>query len=171
MTSLPLSTTAARDPSVREPKHATTRRDPRHDSLGKIDERRGATRYTTKDTPALIGWLDGGVGHKFISSLKNISAGGALFETEFQTPPPLETLVMVRLFSNATDWVMRAKVVGVTTPRAPGRFSFRRKQERAGHQVRLEFLESCPYEFFKASISGFVVERMGGEPMSGTFDA
>ena len=93
------------------------------------------------------------------SSLKNISADGALVETEFETLPPPETLVMFRLVSNVTDWVMRAKVVDVSTPQAPGRFSFRKKPERMGTQVRLAFLESCPYEFFKASISGFVVER------------
>jgi len=69
---------------------------------------------------------------------------------------------MFRLVSNLTDWVTKAKVVGVTPPPpAPGRFSFRRKPERVGSQVHLAFLESCPYEFFKASISGFVVERMG----------
>ena len=119
----------------------------------------------------MIGWLDGGKGRKFTSSLKNISADGALVETEFEPLPPPGTLVMFRLVSDVTDWVMRAKVVGVTTPQAPGRFSFRRKPERVRSQVRLAFLESCPYEFFKASISGFVVERMGGEPMSGTFDA
>ena len=30
-------------------------------------------------------------------------------------------------------------------------------------QVHLAFLESCPYEFFKASISGFVVGVYGRE--------
>ena len=50
--------------------------------------------------------------------------------------------------------------------RPPGRFSFRRKQERVWFQVRLAFLESCPYDFFKASISGFVVERVGVKTVS-----
>jgi hypothetical protein len=162
MTSLPAlvpSTMATCDPSLRGPRHATREHDPRHFSLAGIDDRRRATRYIAKDTPALIGWLDGGKGHKFTSSLKNISADGALVETEFEPLPPPETPVMFRLVSDVTDWVMRAKVVGVTAPRAPGRFSFRRKREKVGYLVRLAFLESCPYEFFKASISGFVVEH------------
>jgi hypothetical protein len=119
----------------------------------------------------LIGWLDGDLGRKLTSSLKNISAGGALIETDSTTLPSLESLVMFRLVSNATEWVMTARVVGVNKPRAPGPLSFWRKQERTGHQVRLEFMESCPYEFFKASILGFVVEQMGIESISERFGA
>jgi hypothetical protein len=61
---------------------------------------------------------------------------------------------------------MRAKVVAITTPRERGRFSLRRRPGRAAAQVRLAFLESCPYDLFKASISGFVVERAGANSLA-----
>ena len=119
----------------------------------------------------MLGWLDDGVGRKITSSLKNISTGGALVEMTSEAALAPGSLVMIRLVSDVTDRTIKAKVVSVTPPQPPGRFSFRRKQESGGTQVRLAFLESCPYEFFKASISGFVVERVGVEPMSERFDA
>jgi diguanylate cyclase (GGDEF)-like protein/PAS domain S-box-containing protein len=156
---LPL-TTAPGAPPTREPWHMVGILD-RLDGpvAGARHDRRRASRYATEDTNALIAWLEGDRGCKLTATLKNISADGAMVETEFEPLPPPETPVMLRLVPNVTDWVMRAKIVGVTTPRAPRRFSLRRsrKQERSGSQVHLAFLESCPYEFFKASISGLMV--------------
>jgi hypothetical protein len=146
----------ARDPSPREPRPATRK----HDAHAGIPDRRRASRYVTEDTPALIAWIEGGNACKFTATLKNISADGAMLETEYEPLPPPETSVMLRLACNLTDWVMKAKIVGVTTLWAPARFSFRKKpQERVGSHIRLAFIEPCPYDFFKASITGFVVER------------
>jgi diguanylate cyclase (GGDEF)-like protein/PAS domain S-box-containing protein len=168
MTSLPAPTPvllpltpATCEPSPADTRQATKKPDPRHGSIIGNDDRRGATRYITKDTLTLIGWLEGDKSRKFTASLKNISSHGALIETDLELLPPPGTPVMFRLVSDATDRVMRAKVVVITTPQAPRRFSFRRKQEIMRTQVRLAFMESCPYDFFKASISGFVVERVG----------
>jgi hypothetical protein len=148
---------------VRDPEPAAQKRVPRNDSggRGRDRDRRRATRYPTRNTPVLIGWLDGGKGRKITTSLVNISAHGAMVEAESQPLPPTGTLVMFRLVTDVTDWVMRAEVVDVNTPQAPGRFSFRKKPERLASQLRLVFKEACPYEFFKASIAGFVVEGMG----------
>ncbi len=168
MTSFPASlvvlpsSLARCDAPLCEPEPPTRRNDSRQDSSAHKHERRAASRYITKDTAALIGWLDDGQGRKLTSSLTNISTDGAMIETELEPLPPPGTLVMFRLVSDVTDWVMKAKVVSITAPPpAPGRFSFRRKQERTGSKVHLAFLEPCPYDFFKASISGFVVERTG----------
>src|SRR3954453_22169572 len=91
--------------------------------------------------------------------LENISAAGALVETDLEPLPPPDTPIMFRLVSNVTDWVMRAKVVGITTCRTERRFPLRSKKGPVRFQLRIAFTEPCPYEFFKASISGFVVER------------
>ena len=133
----------------------------RSGTAARVDDRRSANRYITRDMVTLISWIDGGAGRKINASLKNVSADGALIETDSETLPGSDSIVMMRLVSHVTDWVIRAKVVGVTTvtPQPPGRFSFRKKPEKAGSQIRLTFMESCPYDFFKASISGFVVER------------
>jgi diguanylate cyclase (GGDEF)-like protein/PAS domain S-box-containing protein len=167
MTSLPAllpSNRATCNPSPPEPEPADRRPDPRHSSMAGNHDRRAATRYITKDTHAVIGWIDNGTSRKITSSLTNISADGALVETELEPSPPPGTVVMFRLVSHLTDWVMNAKVVSVTPPPpAPGRFSFRKKPERTGSQIRLAFQEPCPYELFKASISGFVIERMGAK--------
>jgi diguanylate cyclase (GGDEF)-like protein/PAS domain S-box-containing protein len=174
LTSLPLppplrsSTSAGRDPSERKSRRGKRKNDTLHDTPSGISDRRHATRYPTRNTTAVLGWLDGCKGCKLPSSLKNISASGALVETEFDNLPLPNTNVMIRLVSNETDWVMRAQVVDVYTPQAPGRFSFRKRPEKVGTQVRLRFLESCPYEFFKASISGFVVQCLGVEPIPET---
>ena len=82
--------------------------------------------------------------------------GGALVEAEPGNLPALDAVILIRLVSDVTEWVMRAKVVGVTTPQAPPRYSLRRKRETFMPQVRLSFLESCPYEFFKAAISAYL---------------
>ena len=152
-----------RDPSLREPWHARNKQSPGRDAVASVEDRRGATRYFTKDTTALIGWVDGDLGRKVTSTLKNISADGALVETDSEVLPAEESFVMIRLVSEVTDWVMKARVVNVTTPKAPGRTFFRKRQKGIGNQLRLAFLESCPYEFFKASILGFVVEKSASE--------
>jgi hypothetical protein len=109
----------------------------------------------------LIAWLDGDSGCKFTATLRDISTDGARVETDFSPLPPPGTLVLVRLGGDASERVMRAKIVDVATPQTSARFSFRRRPERTGARIHLVFLESCPYELFKAAISGFVVERAG----------
>jgi diguanylate cyclase (GGDEF)-like protein/PAS domain S-box-containing protein len=167
MTSLPApplglvpTTPATCNVSLCEPDKTTKEREPRHDSIAGKHDRRGSTRYITKDLAVLIAWLDSGKGCKITGSLKNISTDGAMVETEPEPLPRLGDLVMFRLVDEGTDHVMRAKVVGVTTPQAPKRSWFqKKKKETALFQVHLAFVESCPYDFFKASISGFGVER------------
>jgi EAL domain-containing protein (putative c-di-GMP-specific phosphodiesterase class I) len=124
-------------------------------------ERRRAVRYETTDTQALIAWVDGDQSHKVTMSLKNISADGAQVETDYQQLPPPGILVRFRLVSEATDWVANAKVVEITQPLAPRRgFSFRKKPEPVVSPIiHLAFQDPCPYEFFKASIAGFVSTR------------
>jgi diguanylate cyclase (GGDEF)-like protein/PAS domain S-box-containing protein len=158
---LPPSTTAAAPSGLSGSEfEAVRRQDPPHNAVGGTLDRRGATRYVTKDTPTLIGWVEGGQGHKITTSLKNISSNGAQVATEHEPLPPPGTLVMFRLVSDATDRVMQAKVVRISRPSVPRRrFSLRKQPEPVGFLIHLAFLEPCPYDCFKASISGFVVER------------
>ena len=117
------------------------------------DNRRSSSRYATKDTPASIEWAGEGVGRAVTSTtLKDLSVGGALVETESGAVPPVGTLVLFRLVDVPDVGAIEAKVVGADPPRPPGRSWFRRKAGRAAWRVRLEFTSPCPYEFFKAAI-------------------
>jgi hypothetical protein len=125
-------------------------------------DRRRAVRYDAMDAPALIAWVDGDQSHKVTVSLKNISAVGALVETDYEPLPGPETVVLFRLVSNATEHVVSARLAGISRPPLTrGRFSFLKKQApiKPRKRLHLAFLESCTYDFYKASIGGLGAAR------------
>jgi diguanylate cyclase (GGDEF)-like protein/PAS domain S-box-containing protein len=157
------STPAATNAAGTQPDPASGTQNAGQGALASNADRRRAVRYDTRDTSALIAWVDADQAHKVTTSLKNISADGAQVETDYEPLPARGTVVLFRLVSHVSDWVVNAKVADVRQPtrRAPRRlFALRKQPETApGTTVHLEFQEPCPYEIFKASIAGFVVAR------------
>jgi hypothetical protein len=110
-------------------------------------ERRSTTRYEASGTPVVIGWGEGEGRQITAGTLINISLGGCAVQVT--TFPPNEGDVWIRLTAaESTPWI-RASVVE-TIKR--GRFGWTRRF------VRLRFVESCPYDLFKAAIEGFTRE-------------
>ena len=108
----------------------------------KDSERRVGCRYEAAKGPVVLGWWNGPKFETAEMALRDISLSGASAVTE--TPPPDSAPIWLRLNDPAhPDWV-EANVVAVIARR------------RHPALVRMKFLESCPYEFFKAAIRGIV---------------
>ena len=105
-------------------------------------ERRVTCRYAAAKSPVVIGWW---VGTEFQSAeleLRDISLSGASAVT--RTPPPESAAIWLRLNDPAQqDWV-EATVIAITA-------RFWRPA-----LVRMKFVQTCPYEFFKAVIRGML---------------
>lgn len=98
-------------------------------------EQRQACRYEASDFEAQIGWWEGEEFRSHPARLVNVSHNGALIVTEAR-PPQGTTVGLCLEEPEPTDWV-EARLI----------------ESCGGHQLRLAFLESCPYEFFKAAIA------------------
>jgi hypothetical protein len=108
-------------------------------------DRRAAPRYPTRGTAAVIGWAEGEEYRTIAATLIDISLGG--FFATVESFPPRGEAVWLRIGgdNNPSPWVKASVIEANTT----GCLFWTRKR------VRLRFLESCPYEFFKAAIEGF----------------
>jgi hypothetical protein len=108
-------------------------------------DRRAAPRYPTRGTAAVIGWAEGEEYCTIAATLLDISLGG--FSASVEAFPPRGEAVWLRIEgdNSPSPWV-RASVIEANTT---GCLFWTRKR------IRLRFVESCPYEFFKAAIEGF----------------
>jgi hypothetical protein len=112
------------------------------------DDRRGAPRYFSNGTPALIGWDEGNEKRTTVVSLIDISMGG--LSAWVEVFPPHGRTVWFRLDGECpTPW-LKASVVSSTTS---GCLFWTRRR------VRLRFLEACTYDLFKRAIDGFTREQ------------
>jgi hypothetical protein len=120
-------------------------------------DRRSAPRYATRGTAAVIGWAVGEEYRTIPATLIDISLGG--FSAWVETFPPRGDAVWLRLDGeNPSPWVKAGVIEANTT----GCLFWTRKR------VRLRFLETCPYEFFKAAIEGFTHEtHHDSDPIEG----
>jgi hypothetical protein len=112
-------------------------RDPR-------DDRRAASRYATKGPPAFLGWYEGGSYRTCAVKLIDVSLLGIKLEAEVF--PPKEGMVWLCLVGQKPSQWLEVGVVEMS------------KEHRllgVRRLVRLQFLESCPYEVFKEAIEGF----------------
>src|SRR3954463_12345241 len=108
---------------------------------GRVIESRAEPRHEAFGTSIQLGWWDGPRFCTAAGLLKDISRSGAAALAE--AAPPKGSPVMMRLNgSYPTDWV-EATVIEVTKTRC-----FR----RVPRQVRIQFLEPCPYDVFQAAI-------------------
>ena len=95
----------------------------------------------------MIGWSEGEEHRTIAATLIDISMGG--FSAWVETFPPEGGPVWLRLDGETpTPW-LKAKVVA----KVKSGWFFRSRC-----MVRLRFLESCPYDFFKGAIDGFARE-------------
>jgi hypothetical protein len=110
-------------------------------------ERRGAPRYVTGGTPALIGWAEGEAHRTTPARLIDISMGG--FSAWVEEFPPRGVAVWFRLEGeNPWPWIKATVVKTITS----GYLFWTRRQ------ARFRFLEPCPYDLFKEAIEGFTKE-------------
>ena len=110
-------------------------------------DRRAAPRYPTRGTAAVIGWPEGEEYRTVAATLIDISMGG--FSAWVEAFPPRGGPVWLRLDGeNPSPWVKAYVIETITS----GHLFWARRR------VRLRFLESCPYDFFKAAIEGFTRE-------------
>jgi hypothetical protein len=123
------------------------------------DDRRGAPRYLTRGTRAVIGWADGDQHRTTPATLIDISMGG--FSAWVETFPPRGVPVWLRLDGATPSPWLRACVVA--TSNACRLFRTRRR-------VRLRFLEACTYDLFKRAIDGFTREHDHRNPSDEGFD-
>jgi hypothetical protein len=112
-------------------------RDPR-------DDRRAASRYATKGPPAFLGWYEGDVYRTTAVKLLDVSLLGIKVEAE-AFPPKEGTIWLCLAGQRPSQWIE----VGVVECRKERRLISSRRL------IRLQFLESCPYEVFKEAIEGF----------------
>jgi hypothetical protein len=111
------------------------------------DDRRGAPRYATQGTAAVIGWAVGEEHRTIPATLIDISLGGSSAWVE--SFPPRGEAVWFRLDGeNPSPWIKASVIEAITK----GYLFWTRKR------VRLRFLEACPYDVFKAAIEGFTRE-------------
>ena len=116
-------------------------------------EQRAEPRYAAFGASVQLGWWDGPELRTAAGLLKDISRSGAAALAE--AAPPKGSAVMMRLNgAYHTDWV-EATVIEVTKTRW-----FR----RVPRQVRIQFLEPCPYDVFQAAIDVLVQDCRGSAP-------
>jgi hypothetical protein len=112
-------------------------RDPR-------DDRRAASRYATKGPPAFLGWYEEDTYRTTAVKLLDVSLLG--IKVEVEDFPPKEGMIWLCLVGQKpSQWIE----VGVVE------LSKERRLLSTRRLVRLQFLESCPYEVFKEAIEGF----------------
>jgi hypothetical protein len=112
------------------------------------DDRRGAPRYITRGTPAVLGWAEGNNQFRTTSAtLIDMSMGGcSAWVANF---PPPGTAIWLRLDgARPSPWLKAGVVARIKS----GYLFWSRRR------VRLRFLESCTYDLFKRAIGGFTHE-------------
>lgn len=113
----------------------------------RVAESRSAERYPAFGASIQLGWWEGAEFRTVAGLLKDISRCGAAALAE--AAPPRDAKVMFRLSGALhTEWV-EASVIEVTKNRW-----FR----RVPRQVRMQFLEPCPYHVFQAAIDVLIME-------------
>jgi hypothetical protein len=103
-------------------------------------ERRQSYRYETVHSLAYLGWWEEPGFHSVAGELKNLSNGGALMLSP--VPPPEGEPLWIGQTGMTGDGWTGVSLVSVT-PTRPARF-----------EVRLRFVESCPYELFSMAVHG-----------------
>ena len=111
------------------------------------DERRAAPRYLTQGTAAVIGWSEGEEHQTVPATLVDISMGGFSAWVRSSRPAAYPS-GFASTERTRSPW-LKASVVATSTK---GFLFWTRRQ------VRLRFLETCTYDFFKAAIDGFTQE-------------
>jgi hypothetical protein len=123
-------------------------------------DRRGAPRYGTHGTAAVLSWAEEDQPRTTPATLIDVSMGG--FSAWVETFPPRDVPVWFRLDDERPSPWLKASVVA--TIKSGCLFWTRRA-------VRLRFLESCTYDLFKRAIEGFTREiELRGQPYEG-FDS
>jgi hypothetical protein len=123
-------------------------------------DRRGAPRYETHGTLAVIGWAEGDQHRTTPANLIDLSMGGCSAWVE--TFPPRGAPVWFRLDgAHPSPW-LKVSVVATSTS---GRLCWTR------HRVRLRFLDSCTYDLFKRAIDGFTREHDDRNRLEEGFDS
>jgi hypothetical protein len=107
-------------------------------------DRRGAHRYLTRGTPAVLGWAGGDRFTTTPAILIDISMGGCSAWVE--TFPPRGIPIWLCLGGESPSPWLKASVVATIKS---GCLSWTRRR------VRIRFLESCTYELFKQAVDGF----------------
>lgn len=127
---------------------------------GAVDHR-ASRRYAAYGTSVQLGWWEGSEFRVALGLLKDISRGGAAVLAE-ASPPAGEPLFIRLNGSRLTEW-LEATAVEVSKNRW-----FR----RVPRQVRLQFADPCPYNFFQAAIDVLIMDCSvpGDSPKSGDPD-
>ena len=120
--------------------------------------RRDAQRYLSKGAVAVLGWPEGEAYRTVEARLIDISMGG--FSAWVEVFPPRGGAVWLRLDGEKPSAWLKAGVVSTIK----NGFSF-----WARRRVRCRFLESCPYEFFKAAIEGFTRDHHSRDALLESF--
>jgi hypothetical protein len=107
-------------------------------------DRRATTRYAARGTEALVVWSDGDQQQTTSARLIDVSLGGCF--ANVTVLPPEEGRVWLQLVGLPSSAPIEARVVAAIQR---GRFVWTRRL------LRLEFVEGCPYDVFKAAIEGF----------------
>ncbi len=107
-------------------------------------ERRSATRYAANNPPAFLGWYEGDRYRSTPVKVIDLSMAGILVEVEV-FPPRKGEVCLSLVGQKPSQWV---EVSVVRRSRLWQNLQLRRR-------LRLKFLGSCPYDFFKVAIDGF----------------
>jgi len=113
----------------------------------RFHERRSASRYVANGPSAFLGWYEGDAYRSTPVRVIDISMAGILVEVEL-FPPRSGEVWLSLVGQKPSQWI---EVSVVKRSREWLRLSLRRR-------LRLKFLESCPYDFFKVAIDGFSSE-------------
>jgi len=115
-------------------------------------DRRASQRYTATGTFALFTWQKGEGYDAIEVSLRDISSGGVSAIAE--AAPPEDRPLWFRLRADDVSAWIGVTIVAISRTGFLG---------RGPRIVRTRFHETCPYEVFKAAISGLVRECADAE--------
>ncbi|MCA1686438.1 MAG: hypothetical protein LC745_10790 [Planctomycetia bacterium] len=101
---------------------------------------RGSSRYEAVKSAVYLGWWEEPEFRTCAAALRNLSHGGAMVHVAL-LPPEGSGLWLCLAGTPPGEWVQVSVVTAAG--RAPGPY-----------QVRLMFVESCPYEMFNGAVLG-----------------
>jgi hypothetical protein len=119
--------------------------------MGQRPNRRKSVRYASISNRAWLAWRAGGESAQAPARVRDISQSGASVLVEHAPSLNENDTAWVRMEHPApSDWV-EVKVVGIApVTRKP----FLGRTQVLAHLVRVEFVDSCPYEVFKTATHG-----------------
>jgi hypothetical protein len=129
--------------------------------MGHARDRRATVRYPVIDHRAILAWEDGH-GHRQVDArIVNLSQSGILLAAECSLPEGRQPVWLRLQEPRVTDWV---DAVVLRTSRSLKL----RLTGRGTCLARLQFLPTCPYDFFKCAVHGLSDDETPRE--SGTSD-